>query len=79
MLAEHGVNIDAGANVLGGINLPDGDRAAPIAGVDLSQILRRCREYQCSRHGITSDAAAETVALARRLAASMPGARARSY
>src|SRR5690606_28121492 len=61
VLAEHGVDIKAGADVLGRVDGTDLDRAAAVRGVDLPQILGRRRIDQCGGNRVPRHAAAKRV------------------
>ena len=67
VLAKHGVDIEPGADVLGGIDGADLDVRASVAGVDLLQIGGGRRIDQRARHRVARDAAAETVDAAGQL------------
>ena len=67
MLAEHGVDIEAGANVLGRINPADRDRAAAIAGVNLFEVGGTGRIHHCAGNRVTRHTAAEAVEAAGQL------------
>ncbi len=64
MLAQHGVDIKSGADILGRIDLADRHRTAAIAGVDLLEVLGRGGIDLGAGDGIAGDAALEAVELA---------------
>src|SRR5690606_34018911 len=61
VLAEHGVDVDAGADVAGRIDRADLHRAAPVGSVDLLEVLGGGRIDHRPRDRIAGDAAAEAV------------------
>ena len=67
VLAQHRIDIEPGADVAGREYLADGDRGAPVAGVDLFKIAGGGRINQRARHRIAGDTAAEAVDAARQL------------
>ena len=67
MLAQQRIDIEACANIPGRIDGADLDRTAPVAGIDLAQILRGGGIDHRARNGIAGNAAPETVELAGEL------------
>ena len=67
MLAEHRIDIERGADVLGRIDIADLDMRTIVGGVDLLEIGGRDGEHRAARRGIARDAAAELVELAGEL------------
>jgi hypothetical protein len=61
MLAEHRVDVDAGADVLGWIDGPHLDVGAPIARIDLPEVRGGRGIDQRARDRIAGDTAAEAV------------------
>ena len=53
MLAQHGIDIQPGADVAGGEHLADGDAGTPVAGVDLFEVAGGGRIAHGARHRIT--------------------------
>ncbi len=64
MLAKHGIDIDPRADILGGINGADLDRAAAVAGINLAKVVGGSGEDQRTGNGIAGHTTAETVDLA---------------
>ncbi len=61
VLAEHGVDIEPGADVVGRVDRTELDRAAPVAGIDLAQVGRRGGIDQRAGDRIAGDTALEAV------------------
>ena len=61
MLAEHGIDIDPGADVVGRIDRADLDETTPVAGIDLAQVAGRRGIDQRARVRIAGHAALELV------------------
>ena len=59
MLAEHGIDIERAAHVLGRVDGADLDMGALISGEDTAQVLARHRMDRRPGHRIAGDAAAE--------------------
>jgi hypothetical protein len=64
VLAEHRVNIEACANVFGGIDLADGNGRAAIAGVNLFKVGGAGWIDERARHRIAGHTALKTVQFA---------------
>ena len=67
MLAQHGIDIDPGANILGRIDLSDRHRAAPVARIDLPEVGGGRRKNHRTGHRIACHTAPETVEAASQL------------
>src|SRR5690606_29454735 len=67
VLAEHRIDVEAGADIAGGIDGPDLDRGAAVGSVDLLQIGGGRGEDQRAGDRVAGDAAAEAVDLAGEL------------
>ena len=61
MLAEQLIDVEARADVLGGIDRADLDGVAPVAGIDLTQVLGAGRIDQRAGDRVAGDAATEAV------------------
>src|SRR5690606_3402093 len=67
MLAQHCIDVEPGADIVGRIYGPDLDRAATVGRVDLAKVFGRRRKNECTWYRIAGHTAAEAVNLSGQL------------